>query len=374
VGQGHGGLSGGASQPAYLDVAGVDKRFRDTVVIEGLDLGVGAGEFVSLLGPSGCGKTTLLRIIAGLLAPDRGAVRLDGRDLTRLPAHKRNVGVVFQNYALFPHLTVADNVAFGLRARRRPRAEPAEAVTRALALVQLGDYAARPIGALSGGQQQRVAVARALAVAPGLLLLDEPLSALDRKLRETMQIELRHLLRGLGITAIFVTHDQDEALVMSDRIAVMNAGRIEQLGAPAEVYHRPATPFVLDFVGMSSRFHGEVIGVEGDHLVVATAVGRLRARGRAANGARVMLAVRPERIALGPGEDAGVNRAELTVRDPVFLGSKLVLHFEARPGDRAIAELATDGAEGLVGGAGKPAPGDLVTAHWKIADTLVFAA
>jgi putative spermidine/putrescine transport system ATP-binding protein len=362
----------------YLDVTGVVKRFRDTPVLQGLDLAVGAGEFVSLLGPSGCGKTTLLRIVAGLLAPDRGAIRLDGRDLTRLPAHRRNVGVVFQNYALFPHLTVADNVAFGPRARGRPAPEVADAVARALALVQLEEFARRPIGVLSGGQQQRVAVARALAVQPSLLLLDEPLSALDRKLRETMQIELRRLLRGLGITAVFVTHDQDEALVMSDRIAVMNGGRIEQLGAPAEIYHRPATPFVLDFVGMSSRFHGTVLGTEGDHVVVDTAVGPLRAPGRMAPGTRVMLAVRPERIDLGAGPVGGapaslgakhgaINRVELTVRDPIFLGSKLILHFDAPAGDRAVAELSTGAAE-------KAAPGAPVMTHWPVADTLVFPA
>jgi len=365
VGQGHGGLSGAPPASRYLDVAGVGKRFRDTVVIQGLDLAVGAGELISLLGPSGCGKTTLLRIIAGLLTADRGAIQLDGLDLTRLPAHRRNVGVVFQNYALFPHLTVADNVAFGLRARRRPAAEVETAVAHALALVQLGEYAHRPIGALSGGQQQRVAVARALAVKPRLLLLDEPLSALDRKLRETMQIELRHLLRNLGITAIFVTHDQDEALVMSDRVAVMNAGRIEQLGSPTEIYHRPATPFVLDFVGLSSRFHGEVVGVEGDEVVAHTALGPLRARGRAPVGARVLVAVRPERIGVGPGGEGSANRAQLTVRDAVFLGSKLLLHFDAPDGDRAVAELPAGTGAAL-------SPGDVVAARWSAADTLVF--
>jgi putative spermidine/putrescine transport system ATP-binding protein len=367
VGQGHGGLSGPSRDSAYLGIAGVDKRFRDTVVLEGLDLAVGAGELVSLLGPSGCGKTTLLRIVAGLLAPDRGTIHLDGREMTRLPAHRRNVGVVFQNYALFPHLTVADNVAFGLRARRRPAAEVAEAVAHALDLVQLTEYGRRPIGVLSGGQQQRIAVARALAVRPSLLLLDEPLSALDRKLRDTMQIELRRLLKSLGITAIFVTHDQDEALVMSDRIAVMNAGSIEQLGSPAEIYHRPATAFVLEFVGLSSRFPGEVVGVEGERVVVATAAGLLRARGRAAAGARVTLAVRPERIDVGPGGGAGVNRVELTVRDAVFLGSKLILHFDAPAGARVVAELPAGVGE-------KVAPGDVLGAHWSEADTLLFPA
>src|SRR6266705_2702537 len=236
-------MPGGA---AYLDVVDVAKWFRATPVLQGLGLQVRAGEFVSLLGPSGCGKTTLLRIIAGLLTADRGRVILDGADITRVPAHKRNIGVVFQSYALFPHLTVAENVAFGLRARGTPASE---------------------IDTM---------VAHALAVRPKLLLLDEPLSALDRKLRETMRMELGHLLHDLGITAIFVTHDQDEALVMSDRIAVMHAGRIEQFDTPATIYARPATPFVLDFVGMSTRLRGTVAGVDGHELVIDTAAGRVR--------------------------------------------------------------------------------------------------
>jgi putative spermidine/putrescine transport system ATP-binding protein len=356
-------MGGGA---AYLDVADVAKRFRDTPVIEGLDLRVRAGEFVSLLGPSGCGKTTLLRIIAGLLATDRGRVRLAGADITRVPAHKRSVGVVFQSYALFPHLTVAENVAFGLRAQGRPAREIAAAVDRALTLVRLADHGDRAIFALSGGQQQRIAVARALAVRPKLLLLDEPLSALDRKLREAMRMELRHLLRDLDITAIFVTHDQDEALVMSDRIAVMNAGRIEQFDTPAVVYARPATPFVLDFVGMSTRLHGTVAGADGDTLVVDTAVGRVRAPGRAVPGASVLVAVRPENLRLGPARGAE-NAIELKVCDSVFLGSKLLVHFHAPDGDHAVAELAAATGHGL-------APGDHITVSWDAGATLVYAA
>ena len=349
---------------SYLDVAGVAKRFRETPVIQDLDLQVRAGEFVALLGPSGCGKTTLLRIIAGLLTADTGRVTLDGADITRVPAHKRNVGVVFQNYALFPHLTVAENVAFGLKARGTPAGEIATAVTRSLALVRLAEYGPRPIFALSGGQQQRIAVARALAVRPKLLLLDEPLSALDRKLRETMRMELQHLLRDLGITAVFVTHDQDEALVMADRIAVMNAGRIEQFDTPAAVYAAPATPFVLDFVGMSTRLRGTVAAANGDELVVDTAAGRVRARGRAAVGAAVLVAVRPENVRVGPGGD---NALELKVRDLVFLGSKLLLHFEAPDGDQVLAEVPAGNLHGV-------APGERVTVSWPASATLVYAA
>jgi putative spermidine/putrescine transport system ATP-binding protein len=357
VGQGDGRLT-------YLDVGGVAKRFRDTSVIEDLDLEVRAGEFVSLLGPSGCGKTTLLRIIAGLLAADRGRVTLDGADITRVPAHRRNVGVVFQNYALFPHLTVADNVAFGLKARGTPTGEIAGMVSRALALVRLTDYGPRPIFALSGGQQQRIAVARALAVRPKLLLLDEPLSALDRKLRETMRMELGHLLHDLGITAIFVTHDQDEALVMSDRIAVMHAGRIEQFDTPAAIYARAATPFVLDFVGTSTRLHGTVAAVDGDELLVDTASGRVRVRGHAATGAAVLVAVRPENVRVGPG---GENTLEVKLRDLVFLGSKLLLHFHAAEGEQIVAEAPA----GSLGGV---APGDRLTVSWPISATLVYSA
>jgi putative spermidine/putrescine transport system ATP-binding protein len=325
---------------------------------------VSAGEFVSLLGPSGCGKTTLLRIIAGLVTADAGSVRLDGADLSRVPAHRRNVGVVFQSYALFPHLTVAGNVAFGLRTRGASRADADAAVARALALVRLSDLGDRSIFALSGGQQQRIAVARALAVRPKLLLLDEPLSALDRKLRETMRIELRHLLRDLGITAIFVTHDQDEALVMSDRIAVMNAGRIEQFDAPALVYTRPATPFVLDFVGTSTRFAGIVVGPDGGDVVVDTSAGRLRAPGPAAPGAPVLVAVRPENLHLGAPRP-GDNAIELKLRDPVFLGSNVALHFHVADGDQAIVEVAATAAEGL-------GAGDRVTVHWSVRATLLY--
>ena len=248
---------------SFLDVAGAEKSFGAATVLGGVDLGVAKGEFVSLLGPSGCGKTTLLRIVAGLLGVDRGTVKLDGQDITALPPHKRDVGVVFQNYALFPHLTVAENVAFGLKARGRGAGETREAVARFLDLVHLADFADRSVRALSGGQQQRVAVARALAVRPKLLLLDEPFSALDRKLRETMQIDLRRLLRELGTTSVFVTHDQDEALTMSDRIAVMNRGAIEQFDTPEAIYRRPATAFALEFVGLSSRLAGTVVGSRG---------------------------------------------------------------------------------------------------------------
>ncbi|MBE9607306.1 ABC transporter ATP-binding protein [Acetobacteraceae bacterium H6797] len=348
----------------HLDIKGVSRRFKLTTVLDDLSLSMGKGEFLSLLGPSGCGKTTLLRILAGLLAPDRGSVTLAGRDMGRLPPHKRDVGVVFQNYALFPHLTVAENVAFGLKARGKPKAEIAEAVTRLLAMVQLGHLADRAIPQLSGGQQQRVAMARALAVNPQLILLDEPLSALDRKLRESMQVELRRLLRELGMTAIFVTHDQEEALALSDRIAVMNAGRIEQLATPEEIYARPATPFVLDFVGQSTAFHGVVERNEAGRLAISTDFGLLHGPGQFAPRSRVLLAVRPDRITPGAIPGKGWTGLTLPIAAQTFLGGRRLLHGAVGPGDRAIVELPADA----------PLPGGTLPIAWREADTLVFPA
>jgi len=348
---------------AFLEITGAGKSFGSTPVLDGVDLRIASGEFVSLLGPSGCGKTTLLRIVAGLLKADAGQVRLDGRDITAVPPHRRNIGVVFQNYALFPHLSVAENVAFGLSARGVAKAKSGAAVARLLALVGLAAMADRSVRGLSGGQQQRVAVARALAPGPKLLLLDEPFSALDRKLRETMQIELRRILREVGTTAIFVTHDQDEALVMSDRIAVMNCGRIEHLGVPQDIYRRPATPFTLDFVGLSTRVSGTVRGSQDGLSLVETAFGTVGARSSYREGAPVAIGVRPERIALDARHE---NRMRARLAEAIFQGAKAQLHFHAANGDRVLVE-ALDVPAGL-------SRGDEIDLSFAVEDTLIYPA
>jgi putative spermidine/putrescine transport system ATP-binding protein len=354
------------AEAAYLDVRGVKKSYRGVDVLSELDLRVQRGEFISLLGPSGCGKTTLLRLIAGLIATEQGTILLNGRELTRLPAHKRNVGVVFQNYALFPHLSVKDNVAFGLRAQGAPADLIQSSVDRFLSLVQLSHLAERSAKALSGGQQQRVAVARALAVKPNLLLLDEPFSALDRKLRETMQIDLRSLLRELGITAVFVTHDQDEALVMSDRIAVMNAGRIEQFADPATIYRRPSTSFVLEFVGTSTRFTGRVQLARKDGVAIDTPRGRFRANASFIEGSDVVVAVRPENLRIAePGPDDNGIKPVLTER--IFLGPRSVLQLAFPDGARLAIDTPAATAEKLEIGAHLPI-------SWSVSDTLALPA
>src|SRR5438132_7123464 len=243
---------------SFLVIAGLSKAFGSHVAVAGLDLVVERGEFMALLGPSGCGKATTLQMIAGFVAPDRGAITLEGQDLVRVKPNRRGLGLVFQSYALFPHMTAAGNVAFGLEMQRLPRVEREKRVAEMLNLVGLAGFAARFPRQLSGGQQQRVALARALAIRPRVLLLDEPLSNLDAKLREEMQIELRQIQRNLGTTTILVTHDQNEAMSLSDRIVVMSQGRIEQIGTPQETYERPASAFVSQFLGKTNDFSASI--------------------------------------------------------------------------------------------------------------------
>lgn len=288
---------------ANIDIDAIEKRFAQQPVVRDFSLQIAPGEFVSLLGPSGSGKTTLLMMIAGFEQPDRGRISIGSRDITFLAPNKRDVGMVFQRYALFPHMTVAQNLAFPLRMRGVRGRRAADRVEEMLSLVQLGGYEARLPGQLSGGQQQRVAVARALIAAPPVLLMDEPLSALDKKLRESMQVEIKRIQRQVGVTVVYVTHDQDEALTMSDRVAVMSEGRLVQAGSPEDLYLRPASAFVAGFVGRMNFLSGHYLGEEQGRAVVRLRSGALvrLAGGRVMTaGAPVELAIRPEHLTLSP--------------------------------------------------------------------------
>jgi ABC-type Fe3+/spermidine/putrescine transport system ATPase subunit len=275
------------SSPASIHLDDVAKTYDGRVfAVDGVSLQIAPGEFFSLLGPSGCGKTTTLRMIAGFETVDKGRISVGGNDVTDLPVHKRNMGMVFQSYALFPHRTVVENVGFGLRMRGMARSEIAERVRDALTLVALTGFEDRRPGELSGGQQQRVALARAIVIRPRVLLCDEPLGALDRKLRQQMQFELKQLQKELGVTLVFVTHDQEEALAMSDRIAVMNAGRIEQIGTPGEIYERPRTRFVADFIGeinLMDEGGGRTLAIRPEKIVLGSPGSGLRGRVESAN-------------------------------------------------------------------------------------------
>ena len=306
------------TRAASVALENVTKAYGAVVAIRNLSLEAPQGKFVSLLGPSGCGKTTCLRLIAGFETPTAGKVIVQGADVTDVPPYKRGLGMVFQNYALFPHLTVAQNVEFGLKMRRTPRRERKSEVDRALALVKLTGFADRYPTQLSGGQQQRVALARAIVFGPSVLLLDESLSALDKGLREQMQTELRNLQRDLGLTAIFVTHDQEEAMTMSDLVVVMNRGRIEQAGSPSDIYERPDTEFVARFLGASNIIDARVVSADasGARLDV---LGRDVAVGpsHSIDGVSLKVSLRPERIALSP---AGADADAYEVADVVYRG------------------------------------------------------
>src|SRR5438876_3475946 len=295
---------------AAIGIVGVTKRFGSVSAVDDVSLEIREGEFFSLLGPSGCGKTTTLRMVAGFDVPDVGRIVLQGNDVTEVRANRRPVNMVFQQYALFPHMSVYDNVAFGLRVKRVPRAEHRDRVHEMLRVVSLEGLDRRRVRQLSGGQQQRVALARALVNRPAALLLDEPLGALDVKLRKQMQLELKRIQTELGTTFVYVTHDQEEALAMSDRIAVMNGGRVEQVGSPREIYEHPSTAFVADFIGSLNAFDlriDELVGHnalmrpgEGERIVVPIGSG-------AQPGESLRIAVRPERVHIGPSGDAGMD-------------------------------------------------------------------
>ncbi|KQK30080.1 hypothetical protein ARD30_15375 [Bosea thiooxidans] len=344
---------------SYLELSGLQKRYGNSVAVDDVSLAVEQGESVALLGPSGCGKTTTLRMLAGLIEPNRGTMTLDGSEITQLPAHKRNMGYVFQSYALFPHLSVARNIAFGLEERGVGRAEIAKRVEEALALVRLAGMEQRRPKELSGGQQQRVALARALVIQPSVLLLDESLSNLDAKLRDAMRHEIRSIQRSLGITTLFVTHDQVEALTMCDRIAVMHRGRIAQIGSAEDIYERPATRFVAEFVGRAN-----VLPIQRD------AQGRAAVWGQAVPveaAANADLFVRPQRMRIVPAsEPTGDGMARLTGRvlRSVFVGDHVEVLVEGAGGQLTVE---------MPSGMAAPTEGGEVAVVWPRAESRVFA-
>jgi putative spermidine/putrescine transport system ATP-binding protein len=315
---------------SYLVLTDVQKRFGEFVAVEGFNLSAQRGEFVSFLGPSGCGKTTTLRMIAGFEQPTAGSILLDGEDITDRPPNRRNVGMVFQSYALFPNMTVADNVGFGLKVRKRPADQIKKRVDELLELINLPEKGSRYPYQLSGGQQQRVALARALAFEPQVLLLDEPLSALDAKIRVALRGEIRSIQRQLGITTVYVTHDQEEALSLSDRVVVMSQGRVEQIGTPFEIYNFPATAFVASFVGTLNVLPGVVTDAGRGEMTIAGQPVRIAKSFEGSAGKPVTVALRPEMVSLG-GDANGANRLNGHVTDVSFLGS--IVRIRVRLGD-----------------------------------------
>ncbi len=319
----------------------ITKRFGSVTAVDGVNVEIGRGEFFALLGPSGCGKTTLLRMLGGFEVPDEGEIHIDGEPMTSTPPYHRPVNMVFQNYAIFPHLNVAQNIAFGLRKDRLPATELDARVNEVLAMIRLDGYGARKAHELSGGQRQRVALARALIKRPKVLLLDEPLGALDKKLREQMQIELRELQRSLGITFVFVTHDQEEALTMSDRIAVMSAGKMLEQGTPGQLYARPGNRFVAEFLGAMNFFEGRIKGRTDDRYVVeAERLGVVSApahTGDFREGDRVSIGLRPENIRITPaGNEIGKASISGTVSQAAYLGDRTHLYFTVMGSDKPV--------------------------------------
>ncbi len=359
-----------ASDQPHVQFQNIAKSYDGrTMVVRDLNLDIRAGEFLTLLGPSGSGKTTCLMMLAGFEAPSSGAIRIDGRSVHDLPARQRNIGVVFQNYALFPHLSVGANLSFPLEVRRIDAHERRQRVRRALSLVRLEGYEERRPGQLSGGQQQRVAIARALVFEPSLVLMDEPLGALDRNLREEMQYEIRRIHRRLGVTIVYVTHDQQEAMVMSDRIAVFRDGRIEQVAPPEILYEEPERPFVARFIGGNNLVDGSVAAVDGDYCRVDVN-GRTVVAYRVADcapGDRVTVAIRPERIGIARRNGAYRNQFPARVEMITFLGDHLVVH--------AIVDQRTEYLMRIpnIVGHGAMLEGDEIAIGWAAADCRALA-
>jgi putative spermidine/putrescine transport system ATP-binding protein len=361
----------GRSPGAALSLVRVAKRYADQVAVDSVSLEVRAGEFVTLLGPSGSGKTTTLNMIAGFADLDSGEVLLDGRPISDLPPYRRDVGMVFQQYALFPHMTALENVAFPLRQRKVGKREARRRALEALELARMAPYAARYPKQLSGGQQQRVAVARAIVFNPRVLLMDEPLGALDRKLREALQLEIRRIHRELGITFIYVTHDQEEALVLSDRIAIFNEGRIVQVGTSEQLYERPATVFVADFIGESNLFSGELSWRDGEDRLTADGVSfRVAAPAQRLQGDAATVVVRPERIAL-LARDAtapdGWNRLPARVEEVIYLGHRHRYVVTLEPGGKRVLAGETTAGTGAAF-----AVGDAVGVTWPVGAGIVI--
>ncbi len=334
------------SAKGSVRLANITKRFGSMTAVDNVTIDVAAGEFLALLGPSGCGKTTCLRMIAGFEQPDEGEVFISGQATGNEPAYKRDVNTVFQNYGLFPHMTVLENVAFGPRNKGIDKATANKQAQEMLDIVRLGDFGPRKPQQMSGGQQQRVALARALVNRPSALLLDEPLAALDLKLRKAMQLELKRIQREVGITFIFVTHDQEEALTMSDRIAVMSQGRVEQIGTPEEIYNQPATVFVAGFIGSANLLGATVSAIDDDHvtaqIVGGATVSSLRAGREFAVGQKVTVMLRPERIALDDHERDGRVGIWTTVTDHIFHGPSSDVLVRTEDGTELVADLEAD--------------------------------
>ena len=363
-----------SSSTPVIEIDHVTKRFDDYVAVADAHFSIGAGEFFSMLGPSGCGKTTTLRMIAGFENPTEGAIRLEGVDVSRVAPHKRHVNTVFQHYALFPHMTVWDNVAYGPRSQKKDRTAVSKSVDEMLEVVRLTEFAQRKPAQLSGGQQQRVALARALVNYPSALLLDEPLGALDLKLRHVMQFELKRIQREVGITFVYVTHDQEEALTMSDRIAVMNAGHVEQIGTPTEIYDRPASVFVAGFIGQANLWRGHQTGrANRDYVEVDVLGTTLKARpGDSAiePGGQATVMVRPERVRVSMEQQADSSDVAVraTVVDLTFQGPVLRLSLVAADGSAILAHVGAEQDLPLL------RPGDEVFAGWSPDASLVLPA
>jgi putative spermidine/putrescine transport system ATP-binding protein len=358
--------AGGEPGAAFVEFDHVQKTYDgEHLAVDDLSFGIVRGEFLTLLGPSGSGKTTALMMLAGFEVPTAGDIRLAGRSLARVAPYRRNMGVVFQNYALFPHMTVAENLAFPLSVRRLGRPEIVRRIDRVLDMVRLGGFRARRPAELSGGQQQRVALARALIFDPDVILMDEPLGALDKQLREQLQIEVKHIQKNLGVTVVYVTHDQSEALTMSDRIAVLKDGRLQQLATPEELYDRPRSAFVARFVGESNRLTGRVLVVDRDRCTVETDAG-LKIQALAVNigpsGSRTTLSIRPERVLLLGAESPCENALPAEVEELIFHGDHRRVRMRIADGGEFFLKLASgEGGPTLV-------PGQRVRIGWRTAD------